>query len=187
VDPQHLAGQADPQGHSRRRGRRGGGQDRRAGAGGLQPWRPAARRRAVVDRGAAGDRRCRRLADRDHVRRRHPLRQDVMRALALGAKSCMIGRAYATASAPAAKPASPRRSTSSPTNSASPWACAASTPSPRSTSTCWRFDRAAQVVPASSRRAGPALEPCWKIGATFGHSLTSPTLLNALAPLTSAA
>ena len=33
--------------------------------------------------------------DGDHVRRRHPLRQDVMRALALGAKSCMIGRAYA--------------------------------------------------------------------------------------------
>ena len=64
VDPQHLAGQADPQGHSRRRGRRGGGQDRRAGDGGLQPWRPPARRRAVVDRGAAGDRRRRRLADR---------------------------------------------------------------------------------------------------------------------------
>ncbi len=62
MDPQHLAGQADPQGHSRCRGRRGSGQDRRAGAGGLQPWRPAARRRAVVDRGAAGDRRCGRLA-----------------------------------------------------------------------------------------------------------------------------
>ncbi len=57
VDPQHLAGQADPEGHSRRRGRRGSGEDRRAGAGGFQPWRPPARRRAVIDRGAAGDRR----------------------------------------------------------------------------------------------------------------------------------
>ena len=65
LDPQHLAGQAGPQGHSRRRGCRGSGQDRRAGAGGLQPWRPPARRRAVVDRGVAGDRRCRRLADGD--------------------------------------------------------------------------------------------------------------------------
>ena len=40
----------------------------------VQPWRPPARRRAVVDRGAAGDRRHRRLEDGDHVRRRHPLR-----------------------------------------------------------------------------------------------------------------
>ena len=57
LDPLDLAGQADPQGHSRRRGRRGGREDRRACDGGLQPWRPPARRRAVVDRGAAGDRR----------------------------------------------------------------------------------------------------------------------------------
>ena len=61
VDPQHLAGQADHQGHSRRRGRRASRQDRRAGAGRLQPWRPSARRRAVLDRGAAGDRRRGRL------------------------------------------------------------------------------------------------------------------------------
>ena len=53
LDPQHLAGQADPEGHSRRRGRGERGQDRRAGDRGLQPWRPPARRRAVVDRGAA--------------------------------------------------------------------------------------------------------------------------------------
>src|SRR5229473_3704307 len=44
-----------------------------------------------------------------------------------------------TASAPAAKPASPRRSTSSATSSSPPWGCAGSTPSPRSTTTCWRF------------------------------------------------
>ena len=95
VDPQHLAGQADPQGHPRRRGRRAGGQDRRAGAGGLQPWRPPARRRAVVDRGAA------RRSSTPSARRSRCMfdggirsGQDVMRALALGAKSCMIGRAY---------------------------------------------------------------------------------------------
>src|SRR6266436_4478310 len=44
-----------------------------------------------------------------------------------------------TASAAAAKPASPRRSTSFATSSSRPWGCAASTPSPRSTTTCWRF------------------------------------------------
>ena len=69
-----LAGQADPEGHSGRRGRRARGKDRRAGHRRLQPWRPPARRRAVVDRGAAGDCRHRRLADGDHVRRRHPHR-----------------------------------------------------------------------------------------------------------------
>ena len=53
LDPQHLAGQADPEGHSGCRGRGDRGQDRRAGHRGLQPWRPPARRRAVVDRGAA--------------------------------------------------------------------------------------------------------------------------------------
>ena len=112
MDPQHLAGQADPQGHSRRRGRRGSGQDRRAGAGGLQPWRPAARRRAVVDRGAAGDRRRRRLADGNHVRRRHPLRPG--RDARAGARRQILHdrpRLSFTASAPSAAPASPRRST----------------------------------------------------------------------------
>src|SRR5258708_34218014 len=44
-----------------------------------------------------------------------------------------------TAWAPAAAKAAPRRSTSSATNSPSPWGCAASTPSPRSTTTCWRY------------------------------------------------
>ncbi len=41
---------------------------------GVQPWRSSARRRAIVDLGAAGDRGCRRLVDRNSVRRRHPLR-----------------------------------------------------------------------------------------------------------------
>ena len=113
VDPQHLAGQADPQGHSRRRGCRGSRQDRRAGAGGLQPWRPAARRRAVVDRGAAGNRRRRRLEDGDHVRRRHPLRPG-RDARARARRQILHDRPRlsSTASAPsAARPASPRRST----------------------------------------------------------------------------
>ena len=39
--------------------------------------------------------------------------QDVMRALALGAKSCMIGRAYVHGLGAGRRPASPRRSTSS--------------------------------------------------------------------------
>ena len=42
--------------------------------------------------------------------------QDVMRALALGAKSCMIGRAYVHGLGAGGEPASPRRSTSSATN-----------------------------------------------------------------------
>ncbi len=118
LDPQHLAGQADPQGHSRRRGRRGSRQERRAGAGGLQPWRPAARRRAVVDRGAARDRRCRRLADGDHVRRRHSLRPG-RDARARARRQILHDRPRlsSTGSAPAARPASPRRSTSSPRSS----------------------------------------------------------------------
>ena len=153
VDPQHLAGQAGPEGHSRRRGRRGSGQDRRAGSGGLQPWRPATRRRAVVDRGVAGDRRRRRLADGNHVRRRHPLGpgRDA-RARARRQVLHDRPRLYPRPRRRWRGPASPRRSTSSATNSASPWACAASTPSPRSTTTCWRFDR---VIPGWS--AGPDL------------------------------
>ncbi len=69
-------------------------EDRRAGDGGLQPWRPSARRRAVVDRGVAGDRRC--VGSQMEIMFDGGIRsgQDVMRALALGAKSCMIGRAY---------------------------------------------------------------------------------------------
>ena len=112
VDPQHLAGQADPEGHSRRRGRRGSGEDRRAGDRRLQPWRPPARRRAVVDRGAAGDRRCGRREDGNHVRRRHPLRPG--RDAGARARRQVLHdrpRLSPTASAPAARPASPRRST----------------------------------------------------------------------------
>jgi L-lactate dehydrogenase (cytochrome) len=43
---------------------------------------------------------------------RFRLGQDVMRALALGARSSMIGRAYAFGWVPAEKPASPRHSIS---------------------------------------------------------------------------
>ena len=89
-------------------------EDRRAGDGGLQPWRPPARRRAVVDRGAAGDRRCRRLADGNHVRRRHPLRPG--RDARAGARRQILHdrpRLYSRPRRRAAAPASPRRSTSS--------------------------------------------------------------------------
>ena len=61
VDREPVARQADPQGHSRRRGCAHRGQDRRGGAGGVQSRRPPARRRAVVDLDAAADRRRGRL------------------------------------------------------------------------------------------------------------------------------
>lgn len=67
--------------------------------------------------------------------------QDVMRALALGAKSCMLGRAYAYGLGPAVRPASPRRSTSSRKSCSPPWVCAASTGSTRSTIISLRCDR----------------------------------------------
>ena len=78
--------------------------------------------------------------------------QDVMRALALGAKSCMIGRAYIHGLGAVRRP---RRRQGDrhhrATNSASPWACAASTRSPRSTTTCWRFECALHRRHASRR------------------------------------
>ena len=74
VDPQHLAGQADHQGHSRCRRCQARGRDGRRGDRRFQPWRPPARRRAFVDLDVAQDRRCGGLADRGPVRRRHPLR-----------------------------------------------------------------------------------------------------------------
>src|SRR5438105_998480 len=43
-------------------------------------------------------------------------------------------------SEPRGKPASPRPSIFCATNSTPPWACAASTPSPRSTNGCWRIE-----------------------------------------------
>ena len=142
VDPQHLAGQAHPQGHSRRRGRRARGEDRRAGAGGLQPWRPAARRRAVVDLGAAGDRRRGRLLDGDHVRRRHPLRPG--RDARAGARRQLLhDRPRLRLRSRRRRPGRRRQGDRHhPQRTAtSPWDCAASTPSPRSTITCWRLDR----------------------------------------------
>ena len=75
VDQEHLAGQADPQGHSRRRRRQDRGQARRRRHRGVEPWRPPARRRAVVDLGAAGGRRRGRRRHRSAVRRRHPHRR----------------------------------------------------------------------------------------------------------------
>src|SRR6185369_1595280 len=45
-----------------------------------------------------------------------------------------------TAWAPAVRPASPRRSTSSPRKCSPPWACAASTRLPKSTIICWRCE-----------------------------------------------
>src|SRR5215216_5820442 len=59
-----------------------------------------------------------------------------------------------TASAPAERPASPRRSTSSPRKCSPPWDCAASTPSPRSTIICWRCE-ADQTLSSSPRTRGP--------------------------------
>ncbi len=47
--------------------------------------------------------------------------QDVLRALALGARSCMIGRAYCMRSAPAESAGSPRRSRRSARSSTSAW------------------------------------------------------------------
>ena len=47
--------------------------------------------------------------------------QDLMRALALGAKGCLIGRAYVYGWAPAARRASQGRSRSSAMNWMSPW------------------------------------------------------------------
>ena len=116
-------------------------QDRRAGDRGLQPWRPPARRRAVVDRGAARNRRHGRLEDGNHVRRRHPLRpgrdarararRQILHdrpRLCLWPRGRRTGRRRQGAR-------HHRQGTRSP-----PWACAASTRSPRSTITCWRFE-----------------------------------------------
>ena len=116
-------------------------QGRRASAGGLQPRRPSARRRAVLDRGVAGDRRCGRLEDRDHVRRRHPLRPG--RDARAGARRQVLHDRPRLCLRPRRRRPGRRRERDRhprATNSTSPWACAASTPSPRSTTTCWRFD-----------------------------------------------
>ena len=94
MDQEPLARQTHPQGHSRRRGRADRGEDRRGGARRLQSRRPPARRRAVLDLRAAADRR---RGRRDiEVLFDGGIRsgQDVLRALALGARACLIGRAY---------------------------------------------------------------------------------------------
>ena len=152
LDPFDLAGQADPEGHSRHRGRRDRGEKRRAGDRRLQSWRPPARRRAVVDRGAAGDRGCRRLAARDHVRRRHPHRHG-RDARARARRQILHDRPRLCLRARRrrARPAWRRRSICWRKSSPPRWACAASTPSPRSTITCWRCDCEA-VIPGRAER-----------------------------------
>jgi len=79
--------------------------------------------------------------------------QDVMRALALGAKSCMIGRAFvhglgAGGEAGVAKAIDIIRNELLTT-----MGCAGSTPSPRSTTTCWRFRHFLRNRPSSFRDA----------------------------------
>ena len=71
------------------------GNDRRGGAGRVQPWRPPARRRAVLDLGAAA-RSSMRSAPSIEVLFDGGIRsgQDIMRAVALGARACLSGRAY---------------------------------------------------------------------------------------------
>ena len=73
--------------------------------------------------------------------------QDVMRALALGAKACLIGRAYIFGLGAGGQAGVARRSRSSARNSTSPWPCPASTASTRSTIICWRCE--AQLSPSS--------------------------------------
>ena len=60
----------------------------------LEPRRTAARRRALLDLGPAGDCRSRRRPDGGAPRRGHPLGQDVLKALCLGARAVYIGRPF---------------------------------------------------------------------------------------------
>ena len=90
-----LGRQADPQGcHGRRRCAPGGRQRRRC-ADRQQPRRPPARRRAVDHRGAAGAS-SRPSAPQIEVWIDGGIRsgQDVLKAIALGARGTMIGRAF---------------------------------------------------------------------------------------------
>ena len=60
----------------------------------VEPRRPPARRRAIRDLGAAQRGRRGRLADRGDVRLGIRTGADIVRALALGARSCIVGRPY---------------------------------------------------------------------------------------------
>ena len=121
-----VARQAHPQGHSRSGRCKARGQDRRRRHHRVQSRRPAARRHLVVDLDAAESGRRRRLADRDHVRRRrahrarHPARARARREelhdrprLYLGPRRRRAGRALR------------KRSTSCARSSTSTWRCAA--------------------------------------------------------------
>ena len=74
VDQEALGRQADPEGHHGRRGRAARGGQRRRRADRVEPRRAPARRRALLDRGAAGDRRGGGHRDRGLDGRRHPQR-----------------------------------------------------------------------------------------------------------------
>jgi len=67
---QHLAAQADPEGHHARRRRTRGHRSRRGCDHRVEPWRPSARRRALVDLRAAPNRGSRERQDRGVLRRR---------------------------------------------------------------------------------------------------------------------
>jgi L-lactate dehydrogenase (cytochrome) len=81
---------------------------------------------------------------------------DVVRALALGAKSCMIGRAYAYGLG-AGGEGRRRQGARHPRqgNAHHRWDCAASTRLPRSTIICWRCEAADQTLSSSRRTPGP--------------------------------
>ena len=81
-----LGRQADPQGHHGRRGCAAGRRHRRRRAHRVQPRRPPARRRAVLDRGAAAIGEA--VGNKIEVQMDGGIRsgQDVLKALALGAK-----------------------------------------------------------------------------------------------------
>ena len=95
LDQGALGRQADPQGHPRRGRCADGGQDRRRRDHRLQPWRPPARRRAVLDHGAAEEI-VDAVGDKIEVHIDGGIRsgQDVLKALCLGAKGTYIGRPF---------------------------------------------------------------------------------------------
>ena len=159
LDPGALGRQADPQGHPRPRGRPARRRDRRRRADRLEPRRAPARRRALVDLGAAADRRRRRRPDRDAHGRRRPLRAG--RAEGGGARRARrLDRPVrsSTGSAPAAGRAWPGRSRSSGASSTSRWRSAAGGTSAASTRRSSTARPASPPVPAPRPTRVP--KPC---------------------------